>query len=67
VVAASMWSNSPCKEIAPLDSFDESYAAAAFNIDYPHWCSEPMKFAYVAVTAAQSRITSAEKGFPCAG
>jgi hypothetical protein len=37
VVAASMWSNSPCKEIAPFASLDESHAADAFNIAYPHW------------------------------
>jgi hypothetical protein len=37
VVAASMWSNRPCGEIAYLDTLGRCYSPTVFNIAYPHW------------------------------
>jgi hypothetical protein len=37
VVAASMWSNRPCGEIAYLDTLGRCDNPTAFSIAYPHW------------------------------
>jgi hypothetical protein len=56
VVAASMWSNRPCGEIAPLASLGECRGATAFNIAYPHWGYELELFPRAAVVREGERL-----------
>jgi hypothetical protein len=56
VVAASMWSNHPCGEIAPLASLDECCGAAVFNIANPHWGYELELFPRPAIVHAGERL-----------
>jgi len=56
VVAASMWSNHPCSEIAPLASLDASRGAATLNIAYPHWGYELEMFPRPAIVCAGKRF-----------
>jgi poly-gamma-glutamate capsule biosynthesis protein CapA/YwtB (metallophosphatase superfamily) len=42
--AASLWSNRPCKEIAPLAVLDECSGNPTFRIAFPHWGYELEQF-----------------------
>jgi hypothetical protein len=56
VVTASMWSNRPCGEIAPLASLDECLSAIVFNIAYPHWGYELELFPRPTIVLAGQRL-----------
>jgi hypothetical protein len=56
VIAASMWTNRPCREIAPLASLGECHSAAAFNIAYPHWGYELEMFPRAEIVREGERL-----------
>jgi poly-gamma-glutamate capsule biosynthesis protein CapA/YwtB (metallophosphatase superfamily) len=56
IVAASMWSNRPCGEIAYLDAFDRCSGSTAFSIAYPHWGYELEMYPRPEVVRAGERL-----------
>lgn len=56
IVAASMWSNRPCRAIASLDSLDRCCNPASFNVAYPHWGYELEMFPRPAIVRAGGRL-----------
>ncbi len=59
MVAASMWSNRPCGEIAYLDTLGGCCGPAAFSIAYPHWGYELEMFPRPAIVQAGERLLQA--------
>ncbi|MCL5807516.1 MAG: CapA family protein [Deltaproteobacteria bacterium] len=56
VAGASMWSNRPCREIAPLASLDKCRGPIAFSIAYPHWGYELEMFPRPAIVHVGDRL-----------